>query len=166
MSRAHQKFIDHIISGGKVYRNDPLNDVKEWLDLSKLDNDANNITQFGYMDLTRDIDSIPDEVKVLLDKLDSSLSNTHIHTDTSINIIKNYLSKWDKEISKIDKKLRQLRRVGKYDPDFIYSGFVIYLQKAKNEFLEDAKDYDHVCMITASDLRSQAEDIQNYLKSS
>ena len=48
----HFKFWEQIRKGGRVWRNDRLNGVQEWIDLDRLGGDANEIQGFGYMDLS------------------------------------------------------------------------------------------------------------------
>lgn len=48
----HRKFWEHIQAGGRVWRDDPMNHVREWLDLKRLGGNANNIVQYGYSNLT------------------------------------------------------------------------------------------------------------------
>lgn len=48
----HRKFWEHIKAGGRVWRDDPLNNVQEWLDLERLGGDANEIQRYGYNNLT------------------------------------------------------------------------------------------------------------------
>ena len=49
----HYSFVQHIKAGGRVFRNDPQNNVQEYLDLERLDGDANNVRMYGYSNLTR-----------------------------------------------------------------------------------------------------------------
>lgn len=51
---AHYPFWIHIKNGGRVWRDDKLNHVREWLDLQKLDNDPDKITLYGSNDLCID----------------------------------------------------------------------------------------------------------------
>lgn len=53
---AHRKFWEHIKAGGRVWRNDPQNQIQEWIDLERLGGDPNEIQRFGYNNL-----SIPEE---------------------------------------------------------------------------------------------------------
>ena len=48
----HRKFYDHIMSGGKVWRDDKLNGRQEWLDIEALGGDASKIAHYGYNDLS------------------------------------------------------------------------------------------------------------------
>lgn len=48
----HRKFWEHIKAGGRVWRDDPLNNVQEWLDLQSLDGDVNAIVKYGYKNLS------------------------------------------------------------------------------------------------------------------
>ena len=52
----HFKFYIHIVNGGRVWRDDKLNKIQEWMDLESLGGDASKITLYGYQDLT-----IPDQ---------------------------------------------------------------------------------------------------------
>lgn len=47
----HRKFWEHIKAGGRIWRNDPLNNVQEWLDLKQLVGDANEIQRYGFVTL-------------------------------------------------------------------------------------------------------------------
>lgn len=48
----HRKFWEHIRQGGRVWRDDPLNGVQEWIDLESLGGNANAIQQYGYTNLS------------------------------------------------------------------------------------------------------------------
>lgn len=48
----HHPFYQRIIAGGRVWRNDPINGVQEWLDLHRLDDDPTKIMLYGYKDLS------------------------------------------------------------------------------------------------------------------
>jgi len=48
----HKKFYDHILNGGKVWRDDKLNNVQEWIDINTLGGDATKIRKYGYNDLS------------------------------------------------------------------------------------------------------------------
>ena len=48
----HRRFYDHLIAGGKVWRDDKLNGKQEWLDIEALGGDASKITSYGYNDLS------------------------------------------------------------------------------------------------------------------
>lgn len=48
----HRKYYDHLVAGGKVWRDDKLNGKQEWLDLEALNGDASNILKYGYHDLS------------------------------------------------------------------------------------------------------------------
>lgn len=48
----HRQFWEHIKGGGRVWRDDPLNNVQEWLDLERLGGDANEIQRYGYKNLS------------------------------------------------------------------------------------------------------------------
>lgn len=48
----HRKFWEHIKAGGRVWRDDPLNKVQEWLDLERLGGDANEVQRYGYNNLS------------------------------------------------------------------------------------------------------------------
>lgn len=48
----HYLFWVHIKNGERVWRDDKLNHVQEWLDLTSLNGDANSIKKYGYQDLS------------------------------------------------------------------------------------------------------------------
>ena len=48
----HRKFWEHIVAGGKVWRDDPRNNEREWLDLDRLGGDPNEIRRYGYNNLS------------------------------------------------------------------------------------------------------------------
>ena len=48
----HHAFYQHIAAGGRVWRDDPKNQVREWLDLAKHDGDPSKILLYGYKDLS------------------------------------------------------------------------------------------------------------------
>lgn len=48
----HHVFWAHLKAGGCVWRNDPLNNIGEWLDLAKLEGDPNKIVTYGYTNLS------------------------------------------------------------------------------------------------------------------
>lgn len=48
---SHRKFWEHIKAGGRVWRDDPLNKVQEWLDLDRLGGDPDEIQRYGYTNL-------------------------------------------------------------------------------------------------------------------
>jgi hypothetical protein len=52
----HRKFWEHIKRGGRVWRNDSLNGIQEWIDLDCLGGNADEIQRFGYNDLSIPID--------------------------------------------------------------------------------------------------------------
>lgn len=54
VGKQHKPFYEHLKIGGKVWRNDPLNKVKEVLHLKspELKDDLGEIYRFGYEDLT------------------------------------------------------------------------------------------------------------------
>lgn len=47
----HRKYWEHIEKGGYVFRNDPLNKVREWINVEALGGDANAISRYGFTDL-------------------------------------------------------------------------------------------------------------------
>lgn len=51
-TNAHYPFWQHIKAGGRVWRDDALNSVQEWIDLERLGGDANEIQRFGFNDLS------------------------------------------------------------------------------------------------------------------
>lgn len=51
IGREHRKFWECIKAGGKVWRDDRLNGVQEWLDLARLGGDANEVQRYGFNDL-------------------------------------------------------------------------------------------------------------------
>lgn len=53
VGKAHKPFYGHIKNGGKVWRNDPLNDIKEVFskDHPALKEDLTEICRFGYTNL-------------------------------------------------------------------------------------------------------------------
>jgi len=53
IGREHQPFYDHLLAGGKVWRNDPLNHIQEVLHKSneRFKEDLTAITMLGYSDL-------------------------------------------------------------------------------------------------------------------
>lgn len=48
----HHVFWGHLKAGGRVWRNDRLANIAEWLDLAKLGGDPNKIVTYGYKDLS------------------------------------------------------------------------------------------------------------------
>ena len=48
----HYVFWQHLKAGGRVWRNDPLNNVAEWIDLAKLEGDPNKTVIYGYKNLS------------------------------------------------------------------------------------------------------------------
>lgn len=48
---SHYRFWLRIKEGGKVWRDDPLNNKREWLTLSSLNNDPNEICRYGHTGL-------------------------------------------------------------------------------------------------------------------
>ncbi len=48
---AHHLFYAHLLEGGKVYRDDPLNGVKEVLSLESLEGNAAKVIYYGYRNL-------------------------------------------------------------------------------------------------------------------
>jgi hypothetical protein len=53
VTKEHQQFYNHLKNGGKVWRNDPLNDIQEVIaaDSPTLKGDLSEITRFGYTNL-------------------------------------------------------------------------------------------------------------------
>ena len=48
----HKKFFNHLIAGGKIFRDDKLNRIQEVIDINTLKGNAMNIIYYGYKDLT------------------------------------------------------------------------------------------------------------------
>ncbi|OIQ72189.1 hypothetical protein GALL_461850 [mine drainage metagenome] len=48
----HHTFYQCIASGGRVWRNDPLNGIQEWIDLERLEGDPTKIMLYGHKDLS------------------------------------------------------------------------------------------------------------------
>lgn len=51
-SDPHRPFFDAICAGGRVWRDDPQNNVQEWLDLEKLGGDPSEIRLYGFKNLS------------------------------------------------------------------------------------------------------------------
>lgn len=63
----HRPFYDHLQNGGSVWRNDRLNNVKEWINLSAFGGDAARITLYGYKDLSFTVDTDEAKTRLALD---------------------------------------------------------------------------------------------------
>lgn len=59
---SHYPFYCALKAGEKVWRNDPLNNIREWLTLDhpSIQGDPANITNFGYNDLSLEHDPLMD----------------------------------------------------------------------------------------------------------
>ena len=79
----HRKFWEHLKAGGRVWRDDRINGVKEWLDLERLGGDANEINRYGHKDLSL----TGPEIDVTLPLYDSDGYEHHFVTRSTREIV-------------------------------------------------------------------------------